>query len=258
MPILTRYSIVCQVAGAEPYTICAYNGTDLSQVLGITQAALPDGSYGWIQVCGEAFVSVSGQTKAAYVDFRPNTAISHLKEKSPKGSQRRIADLPAGVLCDDPLNHAGQERLSQLPPLLIEDGPYCQLIREARDVFIDGHFYACVAMCGISFERFQRDKAIAYGAKQKDKMNIIRSILKKNRVLSLKTISLCENMADLRNKYTHGHGLNPRDDALKSLEWMHCFIDNETNLMRDYVIVNGILSRKNAIGINSKEGKTQR
>jgi hypothetical protein len=252
MPILTQYSIVCQVAGAEPYTVCAYNGTDLSQVLGITQANLPDGSYGWIQVCGEALVSVSGQTKAAYVDFRPNTAISHLKEKSPKGSQKQIADLPAGVVCDDPLNYAGRERLSQLPPLLIEDGAYCQLIREARDVFVDGHFYACVAMCGISFERFQRDKAIPYGAKQKDKMNRIRSILKKNRVLSLKTLSLCKSMADLRNKYAHGDGLNPKEDALQSLEWMHSFIDSETNLMRDYVIVDGILNRKHAMGISGQ------
>ncbi len=48
--ILTQYSIVCQVLGAAPYTICAYNGIDLSQVLGITQANLPEGHYGWIRV----------------------------------------------------------------------------------------------------------------------------------------------------------------------------------------------------------------
>ena len=119
-------------------------------------------------------------------------------------------------------------------------------------MFVDGHFYACVAMCGISFERFQRDKAIPYGAKQKDKMNRIRSILKKNRVLSLKTLSLCKSMADLRNKYAHGDGLNPKEDALQSLEWMHSFIDSETNLMRDYVIVDGILNRKHAMGISGQ------
>ncbi len=115
-------------------------------------------------------------------------------------------------------------------------------------MFVDGHFYACVAMCGISFERFQRDKAEPYGATQKDKMDRIRSILKKNNVLSPKTLFLCESMAELRNKYAHGHGLKPKEDALKSLEWMHSFIDNETNLMRDYVIVNGILNRKHSMG----------
>ena len=46
MTILTQYSIVCQVPGAEPYTICAYSGVDLSQVLGITQANMPEGIMG--------------------------------------------------------------------------------------------------------------------------------------------------------------------------------------------------------------------
>lgn len=248
MSIITQYSIVCQVVGAEPYTICAYNGTDLSQVLGITQANLQEGNCGWIQECGEGFVSVSGQTQAAYVDFRPNSSKYHLKEELPKGSQEQVAEQQTGTLDVNPLKYAAQERLSQLPPLLIEDGPYCRLIREARDVFVDGHFYACVAMCGISFERFQRDKAEPYGATQKDKMDRIRSILKKNNVLSPKTLFLCESMAELRNKYAHGHGLKPKEDALKSLEWMHSFIDNETNLMRDYVIVNGILNRKHSMG----------
>jgi hypothetical protein len=40
--------------------------------------------------------------------------------------------------------------------------------------------------------------------------------------------------------------LKPKEDALTALNWMHRFIDNETNLMRDYVIVNGVLSRKRA------------
>ena len=248
MPILTQYSIVCQVPGAEPYTVCAYNGADLSQVLGITQANLHEGYYGWIQECGEAFVSVSGQTQAAYADFRPNTAKHHLREELSKGSQEQVAELPSGALGENPLAHDTWNRLSQLPPLLIEDGPYCRLIREARDVFVDGHFYACVAMCGISFERFQRDKAAPYGATRKHTMGQVRGMLQKNKVLSPKTLSLCKSMADLRNEYAHGDGLNPKEDALKSLEWMHSFIDNETNLMRDYVIVDGILSRRPSTG----------
>ena len=147
MPILTQYSIVCQVPGAEPYTICAYNGADLNQVLGITQASLHEGNYGWIQECGEAFVSVRGQTQAVYVDFRPNAAKRHLREELSEGSQEQVAELQSGAMGENTLAHNTLERLSQLPPLLIEDGPYCGLIREARDVFADGHFYACVAMC---------------------------------------------------------------------------------------------------------------
>ncbi len=247
MPILTQYSIVCQAPGAEPYTICAYSGTDLSQVLGITQTNLPEGHYGWIQECGEAFVSVSGQTQAAYADFRPNTAKHQLKEELSKGgSQEQVAELPSSALGEP--THSKLERLSQLLPLLMEDGPYCRLMREARDVFVDGHFYACVAMCGISFERFQRDKAAPYGATRKHKMWWVRSLLQENKVLSPETLSLCKSMADLRNEYAHGNGLCPKEDALKSLAWMHSFVDKETNLMRDYVIVDGILSRKLAVG----------
>jgi len=250
MPILTQYSIVCQVPGAEPYTICAYNGADLSRVLGITQANLHEGNYGWIQECGEAFVSVSGQTQAAYADFRPNAAKRHLREELSKGSQEQVAELPSGTLGEKPIAHDMYERLAQLPPLLMEDGPYCRLIREARDVFVDGHFYACVAMCGISFERFQRDKAAPYGARRKHKMLKVRRILKENSVLKVETLALCKKMAKLRNDYAHGDGLKPKEDALKALTWIHSFIDNETNLMRDYVIVDGILSRKRALDSN--------
>jgi hypothetical protein len=196
---------------------------------------LPEGHYGWIQECGQALISISSQTQAAYADFRPNAAKRDLKEKTSKSPR----DQGKSLLVYDKL-----ERLSKLPPLLIEDGPYCRLIREARDVFVDGYFYACVAMCGISFERFQRDKAAPYGATRKHKMWEVRHILEDNKVLSSGSFCLCKKMADLRNDYAHGHGLNPKKDALKSLEWMRSFIDNETNFMRDYVIIDGILHRK--------------
>jgi len=113
-------------------------------------------------------------------------------------------------------------------------------------VFVDGHFYACVAMCGISFERFQRDKARPYGGNREQKIQRVRGILIKNKVLKPETFTLCKKMAFMRNGYAHGHRLKPKEDALTALNWMHRFIDNETNLMRDYVIVNGVLSRKRA------------
>jgi hypothetical protein len=233
MSVLTKYSIVCQVPGADLFTICPYNGTDLSQVLGISQADLPEGHYGWIQECGEALINVSSQTQPAYVDFRPNAAKCDLKDELSKVAQEQDKN---------PFAQESLERLSQLPPLLMESGVYCALIREARDVFVSGYFYACVAMCGISLERFQRDKAAPFRAARK-KIEEVRRILQKNDVLSQKTLDLCEKMAKLRDKYAHGHGSNPEEDALKALVWMHSFIDNETNLMRHYKIVNGVLFR---------------
>lgn len=162
----------------------------MAQVLGITQANLPEGHYGWIQERGDALVSVSGQTQAAYADFRPNAAKLELKVSTGPQEQDK-----------SPLARGKLERLSQLPPLLIEDGHYCRLIREARDVFVDGHFYACVAMCGISLERFQRDKAAPFGVARKD-IKEVRRALQKNQVLSPETFSLCEKMAKLRDNLT--------------------------------------------------------
>jgi len=212
----------------------------LTQVIGITQANLPEGHYGWIQECGEVLVNTGGQTQAAYADFRPNSAKRHLTEELSKPTQERTAEPPPIALSDSPYD--AWERLSQLPPLLMEAGDYCALIREARDVFVNGHFYACVAMCGISLERFQRDKAAPFRAARK-KIEEVRRILQKNKVLLPETLDLCKKMAKLRDKYAHGRGSNPKEDALKALAWMHSFIDNETSLMRHYAIVEGILYR---------------
>jgi len=120
--------------------VCAYSGTDLSQVIGISQADMPDGHYGWIQECGEAVIRVSGQIQPAYADFRPNAAKRHLSEESSNGPQKRPAELPSGATDEKSFAYHKDERLSQLPSLLIEDGPYCRLMREARDVFVDGYF----------------------------------------------------------------------------------------------------------------------
>ena len=189
--MLTQYSIVCQVPGAAPYTLCPYSGTDLSQVLGITQADMPEGYYGWIQECGEVIIRGTSQMQSAYADFSPNAAKRHLSEESSKSSQRRPAEPPSGAMDEASFDYHKNERLSQLPPLLIEAGPYCKLLREARDVFVDGHFYACVAMCGISFERFQRDEARPYGATRQHKMPRVRKILQEKKVLKVETLALC-------------------------------------------------------------------
>ena len=211
---------------------------------------MPKGYYGWIQECGDAVVRVSGQTQAAYADFRPNAVKLQLSEESKKNSQKQPAELPSDALGEKSLAQHKSERLSQLPPLLIEVGSYCKLLREARDVFVDGNFYACVTMCGISLEKFQKDKAEPYGATREHKMPQVRKILQENKVLKEETLTLCKKMAKLRNDYAHGEGLKPKEDALKALTWMHSFIDNETNLMRDYVIVDGVLSRKRTAGEN--------
>lgn len=205
---------------------------------------MPAGHYGWVQTRGNAFLKVIDDVKPAFIDFMPNHAKLQLSEESLKDSQNPPKELSHDLMNENSSARHKNMRFSQLPPLLIEAGPYCDLLREARDVFVDGYFYACVAMCGISLERFQRDKAKLYGAKKTHKARTVRNMLKENNAISPETLTLCNKMADLRNNYAHGNGLKPQEDALKALEWIRSFIDEETNLMRDYLIVNGVLNRR--------------
>jgi hypothetical protein len=229
MSELEQYSIVCQEPGSAPWTFCAYTGDDLSQVIGVTQAVrMPPGTYGWIQNAGEAILPVIGGAEHVYLDLTPN--IARLEKQG----------WPVGGM---PLDKERQERLCQLDPWMIEVGDYCKLLREARDVFIDGYFYSCVAMCGIAMERFQFDKATPHGATRKHKMDYIRSLLEKHTVLKTTSLTLCKNMANLRNDYAHGHGVNPADDARKALDMVQEFIRVETDLMRKYRVINGKLHR---------------
>jgi len=86
--------------------VCAYSGTDLSQVLGISQAdSMPDGSYGWMQQCGNGYVMVSGEAQPAYADFRPNDAKLRLSKESSKDSQKRYAELPSGEMDEKSFAH---------------------------------------------------------------------------------------------------------------------------------------------------------
>ena len=49
------------------------------------------------------------------------------------------------------------ERHWELPSLNVTSGPYLDLLIEARDLFVNGYFYSCVAMCGIVGERLVKD-----------------------------------------------------------------------------------------------------
>lgn len=233
MSELEQYSIVCQDPSGEPWTICAYTGDDLSKVIGVTQAnRMPSGTYGWIQVVGE--VPVIGDAEHVYLDLRPNT-VEHEKQGGNQSSETS-------------LEKERQERLRQLEPLMIEVGDYCNLLREARDVFVDGYSYSCVAMCGIAMERFQYDKAKPHGATRKHKMYEVRNLLEEKRILKATSLDLCQEMADLRNDYAHGYGANPPEDAIKALAMVQQFIKLETDVMRKYYVIGGKLYRNPSVG----------
>ena len=81
--VLKKGSIVCPVTEDDPYKICALSGMDLSRATGILMADMPDNFFGWMQTRGGGLVAVSGQTRTAYVDFRPNNAKFDVPEPPP-------------------------------------------------------------------------------------------------------------------------------------------------------------------------------
>ncbi len=233
MGTLKQYTLVAQSRSGRRHAVQRWDGKDLSGILGITQAPrMGPATYGWIQVRGEA--RVQGCQSPVFVDFTPNDAKLQLSGRPTVTNDR--AQQQAREL-------ERFRRLAKLHPLLIEEGEYCKLLIEARDTFVDGHFYACVAMCGITFERFQRDKARPYGAKSRAQMPEIREILSRVKVLEKESLQFCKDMATMRNAYAHGRGQNPKRDALKALTWLHKLIEKETSLMRNYQIRHGALFR---------------
>ena len=133
-------------------------------------------------------------------------------------------------------------RYSSLSPLMVHAGDYCDLLREARDLYVYGYFYSCVAMCGITAERIAKDifmrsllvisdgKALppsseamedleSFGAKSICKFLIDVGLLKKKLQASFK------NMGELRNKYSHAGGKTPEKDAQNAIGYLHDIVD---------------------------------
>jgi hypothetical protein len=51
------------------------------------------------------------------------------------------------------------DRVWELPPIILKEpqGEYVALLLEARELYLAGYFYSCVAMCGIVGERLVKD-----------------------------------------------------------------------------------------------------
>lgn len=86
----------------------------------------------------------------AYMDNRPRSPHTDEQRKKFRAdlTQRFMKDLPATI-----------ERIWELPCLNITSvsKPYPDLLIEARELFVNGYFYSCVAMCGIVGERLIKD-----------------------------------------------------------------------------------------------------
>ncbi|MBI3127105.1 MAG: hypothetical protein HYZ11_05840 [Candidatus Tectomicrobia bacterium] len=138
-------------------------------------------------------------------------------------------------------------RWSELPDLEPTSGPHVPLLLEARELYRHGHFYSCVAMCGIASERIVKDVLGEGLAVRKDdealdlpeeaipeidrfELSAIARFLTKAGLLTPEARKAVLDLAELRNRYAHGSGAKPREDALKALELLHDVVNRTVSL----------------------------
>jgi hypothetical protein len=157
---------------------------------------------------------------------------------------------------------ASVDRVWDLPAIIVKaEGEYLNLLREARDLYLDGRFYSCVAMCGIVSERIIKDMLRASIWVEKDGQaerpeseafdelehaeayRLARFFLKAN-LLSKEAFKAAQDLGTLRNKYAHARGGEPQSDALDAIKLLHKVIDGTVSVFKDHEIKDGKFVRK--------------
>jgi hypothetical protein len=115
------------------------------------------------------------------------------------------------------------DRAAQLPEVVVERGPFMPLLVEARELYVWGFDYGCVAMCGISAERIlkdilrravlvQREETVAWPAPEafdqleRVEVGAIARFLRKADLIPDDVAVAADKLAQLRNAYAHARG----------------------------------------------------
>jgi hypothetical protein len=199
---------------------------------------------------------MSDELRTVYIDFLPNL---------PKTDQSRqeIGSLLKGRF-EQRLPNA-VDRFWQLPPLMLlkPDDVFRGLLLEARDLFVAGHFYSCVAMCGIVGERLVKDvfrtsvlirksgsteEPTEAALDQLERVETIGIVefLKKTELLLADAADAAKNLGKLRNDYAHSRGKKPEADAAEAIKMLHVLVEGTVSVFKDFEIKDGKLVRKTA------------
>jgi hypothetical protein len=161
------------------------------------------------------------------------------------------------------------DRIWLLPPLILKpEGEYLALLLEARDLFVDGRFYACVAMCGIVGERLIKDlmrasvlvqtssgpqtpPTVAFDQLERIQISGVIRFLNEANLLSEEAKNAAIGLTEMRNKYAHARGMSPQSDSLKAIEQLHLMVENTVSMFKDYEIRGGTFA------IKAKSPKTE-
>ena len=189
-----------------------------------------------------------------YIDFRPNIPDNdQTREEIRQDLRRRFENKLSEAV----------ERIWKLPNIALKypGGIYIDLLLEARDLFLYGYFYSCVAMCGIVGERIIKDElrasvlikkgdqvqypeSTAFDQFERVDVSSIAGFLNKAEILSDDAAKAAKDLGELRNSYAHARGKNPEADAIKAIKLLHTLIDGTVSVFKDFEIKDGALVRK--------------
>ncbi len=155
------------------------------------------------------------------------------------------------------------ERIWELPPFALKPpfGIYSDLLVEARNLFLDGYFYSCVAMCGIVGERIIKDKlrasvlvkkgdqvqspeSTAFDQFERVDVSSIARFLNSADILSDEAAKAAKDLGELRNSYAHARGENLEADAINAIKLLHTLIEDTVSVFKDHEIKDGVFIRK--------------
>ena len=196
----------------------------------------------------------TSSTIEVFLDFLPN---------QPKNDQSREQFVSMLRLRLEERLQASVERIWDLPSIILKrpQSEYVALLVEARDLYVSGNFYSCVAMCGIVGERIIKDVLRASVRLEKDGVihipqdkafdqleyvevaGIIR-FLKEAELIAANPAKAAEDLGKLRNRYAHARGKNPDRDALEAIKLLHSLIEGTVSMFNEFEIKDGVFVRK--------------
>ena len=193
-------------------------------------------------------------TREVFIDLRPN---------QPKNERSR--ETLRTILREqfEQRLEASVDRLWDLPPIMLQRpaNEYVRLLCEARELFISGYFYACVAMCGIVGERLIKDTVrasvlvkhdglavrpaeVAFDQLERvDSSNLCR-FLKEAQLLNGEAVKAANKLGELRNSYAHARGKDAQGDAVEAIKLLHTLVEDTVSVFKDFEIRNGALVLK--------------
>lgn len=130
-----------------------------------------------------------------------------------------------------------------------ESDPFLKFYFEARDLYREGYFYSCIAMCRITAEKICEALIYIADISDEDKKRLLEIrlydliwILLKLKIINSMVFDNLEKIRKIGNSYIHPDtDLNPNFDSEKAIIALGKLVDDTSSIFNSYNIVDGKL-----------------